>query len=372
MLARVRALALIAAMVTYGAAALWAAITSPNSADLAVLLSSGAAILSGKPPYDLTDAHNLNAPASLPLFHFMAAINVPWLPSAWAVTSLAAYAVSMLIIARLFPTAVTPNRLLWAAAQGGLWITIGLGQIYAFLLLLVAVAYWAVPRQHHLIAGLCLGLLAAVKPNFIVLPLLMILAGRRRTGLFALAGAVAWCVPTALLYGPQVYLQWLRLAGGATPLALINATNSSLPSLAFRIGLAWLGLPLSAAVLATAALWAWRRQPDFYRLAPVAMLSSMLASPIAWIGYSCLLMPALLSRRWNAPMIVAAIMLLVPLWPRAFLGDGYIQVFGMANTVVYGCLAALYFPLQAPGIRRLAARTLSRRGRVTSPGSTAR
>ena len=68
-----------------------------------------------------------------------------------------------------------------------------------------------------------------------------------------------------------------------------------------------LGWLASFALLASIAAWAWRTRPAAGRLTHISITSTLLASPIAWFGYACLLVPQLLDLEGrNAADSVAA------------------------------------------------------------------
>ena len=322
------------------ALAAYSSITSSTSPlDLNVFLATGKALIAGDAPYSLRGTNDLSAPASLPFFHALAAVHSAWTPVGWYVASLSAYLLSVSLLARMYPNLASASRQSWAIAQCGLWTTLALGQVYALLLLPFTLAYWAIRENRLLFAGLAAGLVIAFKPNFVLWPLLLLLTGRRRLALALIGGALLWCIPPVLLYGPEAYVLWLELARLRTPIELANPANASIESLAYRLGFGWIGLPLSALAFLGIAGWALRTRPSTERLGPVAILSGILLSPVAWVGYVCFLIPGFFSRAWNRPVTLAAALLLVPLWFRAIFGEGFSDVWGACNALAYGFLA---------------------------------
>ncbi len=314
-------------------------INHPNARiDMEIFRDSATALMAGTSPYALIP--NNNAPGSLPFFHAMTAFAPSlWEPTQWFLLSLAAYLVALLILTRIFPSMATPLRLAWALAVYPVWEAVGYGQLYTLLLLAVAVAWWATSRKRLIIIALAAGLLIAFKPNFILWPLLLIVAGHRRQGAAILVGAAFWAALPLLLYGPGVYLDWLAMIRGRVGWELTGAHNSSLQSIAYRAGIAWLGIPLSVAGIAGMTAWGWKARPEPVRAASVGILGSILASPVAMPGYLTLLIPAMLCRPWSRPLRVAAALLLIPLWMDKLIGPGFMFAYSLEISVVYACLA---------------------------------
>lgn len=289
--------------------ALWNVLTCfipverPNDYD--AFLASGAALSSGESPYALfTDRLNLNPPIWLPLFVALSRFGVTF--DAWRLLSLALYIITLVALRRAFPEAVSPTRLLAGLALLALPLTLHQGQVYILLTMLVAGAWIAMDRDRPLWVGACIGLLCALKPNFLVWPALLFLAGYRREALvsgavFALASAL----PLAL-YGTAPSLDWLRFA--AHP-AATHPANVSISGVLARWGLRPPGLAIAVPLLVPVALWAWHRRPAPNTVAIVAVSVSLLASPVAWIGYSIVLLPVLVAMPrlpWPALLILLA------------------------------------------------------------------
>ncbi|MFL5143419.1 MAG: hypothetical protein ACJ8DP_08770, partial [Microvirga sp.] len=72
------------------------------------------------------------------------------------------------------------------------------------------------------------------------------------------------------------------------------------------------GLAASVALLAGAAAWAFRHRPGALRASGLALVVSLLASPIAWIHYTLFLLPVFFSR-WSSPFArLAGALLIIP------------------------------------------------------------
>ncbi|MDI7276771.1 MAG: glycosyltransferase family 87 protein, partial [Anaerolineae bacterium] len=225
---------------------------------------------------------NLNPPVFVMPFQALSGVEPTGAHRVWYVISFGTYLVALALLIRGQPLGVTFWRTAWALSLAALWHTLQLGQIYAPLLLTTAGAWLLLQRKQYLAAGLLVGMLVAIKPNFAVWPLLLLAGGYRRAA-FAAAGcaAVLSAVPLAA-YGPGIYGQWL--AAGASFQGLLLPGNSSLPGLAARLGVPWLGIPLAGALVVTAAMLVWRCRPSVQAISSLGVVVSLLASPITWLG----------------------------------------------------------------------------------------
>ncbi|TAK35487.1 MAG: DUF2029 domain-containing protein [Chloroflexota bacterium] len=179
------------------------------------------------------------------------------------------------------------------------------------LLLLVIMAWLALRRERYATAGLMIGLLVALKPQFAVWPGLLLMAGYYRTVLAAAAAGLAAGVVPAVVYGPDIYARWLSVTTASTR-AFGSGGNASLVGLATRLGVPILGLALSALLLVGLVLWSWWRRPDALRLTGISLAAMMLASPLGWIGNTIWLLPVFFARRWTPTLWCAALLLLLP------------------------------------------------------------
>ncbi|MCC6626188.1 MAG: DUF2029 domain-containing protein [Chloroflexi bacterium] len=345
---------LVVGVVAGGLAAAWR--SGDWQYDLTAFLASGAALNAGQNPYGPAawvmpratgDAlPNMNPPLWLPLFGAAAALDPALVTAAWFGLSLALVLAALALLTRAYPAAATRARLAWVICLGGLWHTLLLGQIYTVLLLL-AVGVWLLLRGGRPVAaGLLLGVLVALKPNFVIWPLLLLLAGQARPALWAGTSAGLLSLLPALWYGPAIYGQWLavvqQMAGFDVP-----ARNAALPGLIARLGWPALGLPLTAVLLAALAGWvAWRR-PDREATSELGLTATLIAGPLTWPGYTLLLLP-LFWRRAHWPPALAAIALLLT-YPAMSLVTG-LQTWGIAAGAVYAVvLVALLVSLVARG-----------------------
>jgi hypothetical protein len=152
---------------------------------------------------------NLNPPISLILFQPLRLLEPLTVARVWWALIPLQMAALLLVLART-GARVTPLRVAWVAASAGaLWTLLG-GQIYAMLGLLAALA-WADTRAGRLgRASVWLALLAAVKPQFgLCIVLLLLAAPRSWRALLSAAGitVAAWGLPV-VVYGPGVLAAW--------------------------------------------------------------------------------------------------------------------------------------------------------------------
>jgi len=269
-------------------------------------------LVNGQPvlqEYDLRSV-NLNPPVLLPLAALFAAFN-PWAGMlAWKIISLLLYAAGILLLLIKYPRKNAVFWALWAFSLAGVWHTIQLGQIYMPLFLLAVCAFLAQRAKRPVLVGLCIGLIAAVKPNFAVW-LVLLLAARQYKAFFAGAAAagIATILPAAL-YGPQVYLQWLEATRNFDGLAL--PANNSLPGLFVRFSTPAAGFILAAILITAVGALLWKKKVSDQRVHYLGILLSLMASPIAWTGYTVFTVPIFWLNRRSVPRLITAIMLMVP------------------------------------------------------------
>jgi alpha-1,2-mannosyltransferase len=251
---------------------------------------------------------NLNPPCSLFAFAPLADADVFTLAPYWKAASVALYAVALFLLWRAY----RPSRgaVAWAFALAGFWATLDNCQIYVPLLLLVVGAWLLLRTGREVPAGLLLGLLAAVKPNFAVVPALLLLAGHWRVSLAALASFAAPWLAALLAYGPEMYARWWEATGAYQ--GVLFPGNASLIGLFSRLRWPQAGYALSAALLLALAVWAWRLRPSLLHVAAVSLCASLLASPIAWISYTVLLLPVLAHLHPSRGALLVGVALSVP------------------------------------------------------------
>jgi hypothetical protein len=254
---------------------------------------------------------NLNPPISALLFQPLTIADPHLMFRIWWVITVALHALTVFLILWGERGATRLILALWAFALAGFWDTLQLGQIYLPLALAGVSAWLLLERGAQVWAGILIGLVVAMKPNFAVWPALLLLSGTYRPALASIATVVLVSAIPLAVFGPEIYRQWLDLLASDQQRAFF-LTNASLTGLASRAGAAGVGMVLSVVLLAAAALWALRWRPTPTRASAIGLVVSILASPIAWVHYTLFLLPVLV-RRWDLNGIrLVSVLLIVP------------------------------------------------------------
>lgn len=254
---------------------------------------------------------NLNPPITGLLFQLFTLAEPHLVFRIWYLVTAALYAATIFLLLRRYHVAPRLVFAMWACALAGFWETLLLGQIYVPLALATVIAWLLLERGEKNWAGILIGIVVAVKPNFAVWPALLFLSGYRRPAIISgITVAVLSAVPAVLL-GPQVYRQWLELVASDTARGAF-VTNASLSGLALRAGLPLLGTAVSAALLGGAAWWAWARRRAINEIGAIGLLVALLASPVAWVHYTLFLLPVLCAYWRVRGMRLVAAALMIP------------------------------------------------------------
>jgi hypothetical protein len=313
----------------------------PPLGDFGSLYASGQAAAAGQNPYavyslTMNGAINLNPPASLLLFAPLSAFDPYALRRWWFIASVVAFSICVLLLARSFGG--PPLRVAWAFASAPFWETVGLGQIYA-LLAVPSTVGWLLLERYPVLSGLLIGGVAAIKPNFLLWPVLLFLVGQRRAALASVGVFGALWLLAGVAFGFETYGQWLAVATREQPNPQVG--NAALAGLLARAGLPALALPLDVlGALAVSAMVYLRRPRNVSSLALIALL---VFSPLGWVGYGVFLLPLFFERQWTVLELLAAALLLIP---RLVLQDAPASV-GSAYTLAWLLLLIqqLRFPL---------------------------
>jgi hypothetical protein len=112
------------------------------------------------------EAPNLNPPISVLVFEAVSSVDPVSAFRGWYVISLILYVITVGMLVREYPGRFPPIHVAWAFGFAGFWGTLHWGQIYAPLALITTGAWLLLRRRHYAPAGLLIGALVAIKPNF--------------------------------------------------------------------------------------------------------------------------------------------------------------------------------------------------------------
>nr|ART40090.1 K409 [uncultured bacterium] len=301
---------------------LWVAYSVGDLRDYGSFIAAGEAKSDGDDPYGVyedtyrttyqgkdVDLPNLNPPVSVYAFQALAEVNPGLGKGAVVAASIGLYACVIVLLVRRYPDKRTPLVILWAVSLAGFWHTLELGQVYIPLLAAFTGA-WLLQDRRPILAGVLLGLTIALKPNFALLPVLLLIGGERRSSLSALATAAAVSALPLLLDGTAIYRQWLDASRDFAGLEMPG--NSALVAMFTRTGLVEVGYVVSVALVAALLVYAKRGGATREQLMAAGVIGALLLGPITWSGYTLFALPVLMARRWGNWERTAAALLAVP------------------------------------------------------------
>lgn len=262
---------------------------------------------------------NLNPPISAILFQALDVLPPHTGFRAWFGISLAAYGVAACVLLSRYRETATPALIVLTLAMAGLWDTLLLGQIY-LVLAAAAAGGWLLMHRSPFWSGMLIAMLCALKPNFLVWPVVMLLAGHRPVAVWALGATAALSILPVLVFGPEIYRQWIELIISEGSRAAF-LSNASLSGIAARAGAPMLGLIISAAALAAGGVWAMVRRPSAEDASAIGLLLAIVASPIAWVHYTLFLLPVIYHYWERAEVRMLGLLLMIPVpWVLHFMG----------------------------------------------------
>jgi hypothetical protein len=299
-----------------------------SSTDFQSFVASGLAAKSGLNPYasnnplvfrvkvpytDLeVDAPNLNPPISVFIFEMVKWGNINTSFWAWRIISFLLYTLGILIMAFSFSQHVSTKRILWLFSLAGLWQTLEMGQIYIILVFILVIC-WCFLRSNRLLGvGILIGLMVAIRPNFGVWPVILLFSGYWKISLLAFVTTGIIGILPAFRYGSKIYFQWLEASSQFKGLTIPG--NSSLIGLGAHFDLVLLAALLSTFLVVFLIFWTRKSYLPLRDISALAVVGSLLASPITWSGYSLLLLPIILERRWNLALKTSSFLLSTPVF----------------------------------------------------------
>lgn len=262
-------------------------------------------------------APNLNPPISVLIFEQLSFFSPLVTTQIWRGLSSLFYIFAFIIFLknRDSTNPVFLSRALWMFGLAGFWHTIELGQIYTLLLLLSVGIFTYTKKKLSFPAGLLLGLLIAVKPNFIFWAMALLAAGYIK--IFIIAGLTALIVSLIpiYVYGIKIYEQWFEASKIFTQNLLVFPGNNSFQGLTARFDAAATGIFLSVILVAIFLFIIKKQKPAIQTIHTLSIIISLLISPIAWTGYTILLLPYFMSlKKWDITHHLVASIFMVPFY----------------------------------------------------------
>ncbi len=302
----------------------WFGSQSGQLYDFGSFWASGKAALEGLDPYGVypetfrsraadTVHPNLNPPASLLLFAPLSLLD-PYLTvkAQWWI-GLLLYGFIVIYTLRRHPQPAAMAIGVWAFALPAFWDGIRLGQLYLPLMAGAALAWHLMERDRALAAGIVIGCLAAFKPNLLVWPALLFLAGHRRMALAAGGMFLLLSLAPMVVFGGEVYRQWLDMLAGDVATRSGFFANATVVAIGVRAGSHMLGIGLALLILAWGIRQVWGRGLDPRQASALGIGVAILVSPVAWMHYLLMLLPALLRMRWSPGIVAGAAVMAVPM-----------------------------------------------------------
>ncbi|WP_443071653.1 glycosyltransferase 87 family protein [Streptomyces sp. WMMC940] len=302
-------------------------------ADTLVYRAEGAAVANGTDLYGFT-VTDWQLPATYPPFAAILFVPTTWLPvAALKVVFAAGNALLLALLVRLscrFAGLSAPVPAVLAATALGLWLepvfqTLVFGQIN---LALVCLVLWDLSRPDDAVGkGFALGVAAGVKLTPAVFIVLLLITGRRRAGLTALASLAGTVLLGALVLPEASADFWTRRIFETDRVGEAwIVDNQSLQGVFARVlhtaepAAVW----AAALPVAVAALWAARRAPERWAVLAVAF-AALLVAPISWSHHWVWCVPLLAvliaeGRRGTAALM-AVVFLARSMWLVPHAGD---------------------------------------------------
>lgn len=280
--------------------------------DFSAFIASGRAALRGDNPYaaypPLSYSPNLNPPITVPLFAVIAPLEPTMSYSVWRAAYLILYLAFGLVIFR-HSEHRSLNRITWYIALAGFWASWQQGQIYILLFAAAVIAWLAFRSGRLVLAGVMLGFIVAIKPNFALWPLLLLVGHYWLPAAAAGFTAALLSVIPLAIYGPLIYRQWL--AAAAVPYDFASVGISLMGFVSSIIGHPTAFAFCLALVLGLCIL-VYRHRPSILDASRMGIIAGILCAPVAWSGYILVLIPFIITVPWTRLMRYGAALSVIP------------------------------------------------------------
>lgn len=249
-------------------------------------------------PHPILDI-NMNPPCLLPLFQVLAHLGLTGFAIVLTLISAACLGTAVYL---LMPQ-VCGWKLAWICLCAAALDTVLSGQIYFLLMLLVVIGL----RKSEAIG---MGLLAAVKPTFILWPLFTAIAGRWRVALQSFAVTLALWASAWLAYGTGVYRSWFHALHN--DMHWLEPTDIAVAAWIARLANQRIGLIVAAICILGLAVMIYRTRPTPLEVAGLGLCAGVLLAPLGWAAYAIIAAPAFVLTQWGRLGKFAAVLLCIP------------------------------------------------------------
>lgn len=250
---------------------------------------------------------NTYPPVMLPFFQWLSRFNPNSVYRVWDYLSALAFILCIVLLrGRWYHVA-------WFALCAPVIDSFATAQIYPLLALLFVAAWLLLKSDRQVAAGILIGFLVALKPNFGLWPLFLFFTAYRRSAIYAVISCAFFSLAPLLLYGPHVYAEWLStmfsLSGDNH---FIFPTNIAIPALMESLGHKHIGQLIAIALISVSLYSIIRKRADLATATGLALSLGILASPVGWIHYTIFLASVLFSFAWSKRFACSMLTLLFP------------------------------------------------------------
>jgi len=250
---------------------------------------------------------NLNPPTLLPYFQLLAHLSIPRFITLQIIISSLWFATGTLLLG----PGLQGRQAICLLASVPVIAAVSSGQIYGLLFLLSTLAWHFHKKGRVVWCAACIGLLVAIKPTFLLWPVILFFAGHRKPALLSVTASALFSVAPVLIYGPGVYRDWL--AALAHDPHWIDRQNIALTPFFTRLGQTSIGVTAAAVIAAALLGYTWKYRPGFDAASGIGITAGILCAPLGWYAYVLILAPFFVARRWNWFDTLAASIFFVPL-----------------------------------------------------------
>jgi hypothetical protein len=300
----------------------------PQTMDFGSFLASGKESLSKGNPYSydnklvfivpinefnlLIPSPNLNPPITILFFAPLASINIEPTAASMLWKTISVFWYIALTYYLIKTNSAKWTTALWVFALAGFWQTIEVGQIYMPLVTLALLAWDQLKKNRPVTAGILIGLLIAVKPQFAIWVIFLFFTSQWKSFISSMLTFILISLIPLQIYGMLIYIQWAQAIFQYNGILLPG--NTSLQSFAAHMGLSQLvGNLIGATLLFCALAFTVIKKIKPIRSNFIALLSTLLASPYSWCGYTLFLLPIFFDQtKWSWKKKMAAGLLTVP------------------------------------------------------------